>query len=148
MKYSHARSQALSILSQQEVAWVPRRRPYITPVDETTIGRRLREIRQRRGFTQAEIAEHLGIDQTLVSNYERGAARIHGALVAGFAKALRVSADEILGIKNLAGKNHKNGRLVRRLERIQELPAADQRAVLKFLSALLERPGRKTSSQN
>jgi len=126
---------------------VPRRRTYITPVDEKTIGRRLRELRRRRGFTQAEVAEQVGIDQTLVSNYERGAARLHGALVAGFAKALRASADEILGLKDVSTKNHSNGRLLRRLQRIEELPVADQRAVFKFLNALLERHGRDRSAR-
>ncbi len=121
---------------------MPRRRTYITPVDEKTIGRRLRDLRKRRGFTQTEVAEQLGIDQTLVSNYERGAARLHGALVAAFAKALRVSADEILGLKGISAAA-TNGRLLRRLQRIQELPPADQRAVLKFLGALLERHSRK-----
>ena len=126
---------------------MPRRRTYITPVDEKTIGRRLRELRRRRGFTQAEVAEQVGIDQTLVSNYERGAARLHGALVAGFAKALRASADEILGLKDVSTKNHSNGRLLRRLQRIEELPVADQRAVFKFLNALLERHGRDRSAR-
>lgn len=126
---------------------MPRRRTYITPVDEKAIGRRLREIRQRRGFTQAQVAGQLGIDQTLVSNYERGAARLHGALVAGLAKALRVSADEILGLKDLPARNHVDGRLLRRLERIEELPVADQRAVLKYLSALLERRARQKDSR-
>lgn len=121
---------------------MPRRRTYITPVDEKTIGRRLRELRQHRGLTQAEVAEQLGIDQTLVSNYERGAARLHGALVAGFAKALKVSTDEILGVKESSTRNGAaKGRLLRRVERIAELPRADQRAVLKFLDALLERHG-------
>jgi len=142
MTYSHALSQALSILGGRRLGYLPRRRTYITPVDEKTIGRRLRELRRRRGFTQSEIAEQVGIDQTLVSNYERGAARLHGALVAGFAKALRVSADEILGLKDVAASS-TNGRLLRRLQRIEELPLADQRAVLKFLGALLDRHGRK-----
>lgn len=127
---------------------MPRRRTYLTPVDEKAIGRRLRELRKRRGFTQAEVGEQLGIDQTLVSNYERGAARLHGALVAGFAKTLRVSADEILGLKETAAKTHVNGRLLRRLERIRELPNADQRAVLKFLGALLERHARKSAARH
>lgn len=125
---------------------MPRRRTYITPVDERTIGRRLRELRQRRGLTQAEVAAQLGIDQTLVSNYERGAARLHGALVAGFAKALRTSTDEILGLRDTSPKNGGvSGRLLRRIQRITELPRADQRAVLKFLDALLDKRQRHTA---
>ncbi len=119
---------------------MPRRGTYTTPTDEKTIAARLRDIRRRRGLTQAEVAKQLGIDQTLVSNYERGAARLHGALVAGFAKTLRVSADEILGLKDSAPKNGAaNGRLLRRLLRIEELSPSDRKAVLKFLDALLER---------
>lgn len=116
---------------------MPRRRTYITPVDEKGIGRRLRDIRQRRGLTQGELAQQLGIDQTLVSNYERGAARLHGALVAGFAKALRVSSDEILGLKQSIGPDPTNARRLRRLQQLDLLPVADQRAVLRFMEALL-----------
>lgn len=122
---------------------MPRRRSYITPVDEKTIGRRLRELRVRRGLTQAALAEQLGIDQTLVSNYERGVARLHGALIAAFAQALRASADEILGLKDLKPKPQENGRLLRRLQRVEELSVADQRAVLRYLAALLERRERR-----
>jgi transcriptional regulator with XRE-family HTH domain len=126
---------------------MPRRRTtYITPSTEEAIGKRLRELRKRRGLTQAVIAEQLGIDQTLVSNYERGVARLHGALVGGFARALRVSADVILGLKDSPPAAQPNGRLVRKLERIHELPPADQRAVIKYLNALLEQRQRRPRS--
>ncbi len=124
---------------------MPRRRTYITPVDEKAIGRRLRELRRRRGLTQTEIAEQLGIGQALVSNYERGAARMHGALVAGFAKALNATADEVLGLKDSPAPKEGNGRLLRRLQRIEELGTADQKAVLKYLDALLDRNERRAS---
>ena len=38
------------------------RKGYISPVDEKTIGRRLKELRKRRGLTQAEVAEALQIE--------------------------------------------------------------------------------------
>jgi transcriptional regulator with XRE-family HTH domain len=124
---------------------VPRRKAYTTPVDEKTIGNRLREIRRRRGFTQAEIAEQLGLDQTLVSNYERGAARLHGALVAGFAKALRVSSDELLGLKPLKEtQSSRMARLLKRLGAVEKLPLSDRRTVLKLVEGLVERHGRVT----
>jgi transcriptional regulator with XRE-family HTH domain len=142
MHHSHASSQALSILDPD----MPRRRTYLTPVDEKTIGRRLRELRERRGLTQAQLAEQVGIDQTLVSNYERGTVRLHGALVAGFAKALKASSDEILGIKESALKSPAtSGRLLRRLQRIEQLSRADQKSVLKFLDALIERNERRSA---
>jgi transcriptional regulator with XRE-family HTH domain len=112
-------------------------------VDEKLIGRRLRELRKHRGLTQAEVGAQLGVDQTVVSNYERGAARVHGALVAAFAKVLRTSADEILGLKDSTEKSPPKGRLIRRLERVGELAVADQRAVLKYVDALVERNSRR-----
>ena len=119
---------------------MPRRRAYTTPVDEKTIGKRLREIRKRRGLTQAEVAGQLGLDQTLVSNYERGAARLHGALVAGFAKALRVSSDELLGLKPVKEtQSPKTARLLKRLQKVEELPLSDQRTLLKLVQGLLAR---------
>jgi transcriptional regulator with XRE-family HTH domain len=68
-------------------------------VDEKTISRRLAEIRRSRGLTQVELAAKLGLNQPLVSQYERGDIRMHASLVAAFAKALRVSSDELLGLQ-------------------------------------------------
>lgn len=117
---------------------MPRIGNYVSPVDEKTIAKRLREIRTRRGKTQAELAEALGIDQTLVSAYERGAVRLHGAILAGFAKVLRTSADEILGLKELP----KDGilsdrRFIRRLERVDKLPKRAKQALLKTIDTYL-----------
>jgi len=118
---------------------VPRVGSYIAPVDEKTIARRLRELRKRRGKTQAEMAAALGIDQTLVSAYERGAVRLHGAIVAAFAKALRASTDQILGLKELKQDGlFSDRRFIRRLERIEKLPKRAKQALLKTIDTYLD----------
>jgi len=115
---------------------VPRVRKGITsPVDEKMIGRKLREIRQSRGMTQTELAEQLNIKQVLVSSYERGAVRMHGVLIAAFAKTLGASADEILGLD----KPRRNGastdrRVVRLLQEINGLSRRERDALLKTIS--------------
>lgn len=115
-----------------------RRGRYIAPVDEKTIGSKLREIRKRRGLTQVELAEKLGIGQVLVSQYELGEARVHGALVAAFAKALRTSADEILGLKpSKENGAMKDRRFLRRLPQIDRLPRRKKDALLTTIDALL-----------
>jgi transcriptional regulator with XRE-family HTH domain len=107
-------------------------------VDERTIARRLKELRKRRGKTQAELAAALGIDQTLVSAYERGAVRLHGAIVAAFAKALRTSTDQILGLKELKQDGlFSDRRFIRRLERIEKLPKRAKQALLKTIDTYL-----------
>lgn len=117
---------------------MPRVGKYIAPVDEETIARRLKELRQKRGKTQAELAAILGIDQTLVSAYERGAVRVHGAIVAAFAKALRTSTDHILGLKDAKNEGvFADRRFIRRLERIDKLPKRAKQALLKTIDTYL-----------
>lgn len=124
---------------------MPGRRPhYRTPVDEKTIGRRLRELRNGKGLTQVQLAEAVGVDQTLVSNYERGAVRLHGALVAGFAKALGVSADEVLGLHE--SKKSNNGdpldrRFARRLKLVSQLSRRQKDALLTTIDTFLKGAG-------
>lgn len=117
---------------------VPRVRNYIAPVDEKTIARRLRDLRKRRGRTQTEMAQALGVDQTLISAYERGAVRLHGAIVTAFAKVLKTSTDEILGFKEgKPGGLYSDRRFIRRLERIEKLPKRSKQALLKTIDTYL-----------
>lgn len=122
---------------------MPRRTVTKPPgAEEQAIGRRIQALRKRRGMTQAQFAAALGLTQALVSHYERGAVRVHGALVAEMARALATSTDEILGLKaseSGSGEAGVSARTMRRLQRIIELKPEDQRAVLKYLEALLER---------
>jgi len=116
---------------------VPRRRAK-PAIPESAIGSRISEIRKRQAMTQVQLAEVLGMDQSLLSRYERGALRLHGALVADLARALHVSADEILGLKDL-----KNGtpiverRVVRRIQEIERLPRRKKEALLSTIDSFL-----------
>lgn len=117
---------------------MPRVGKYIAPVDEKTIGKRIRELRKRRGLTQVEVAERLGIQQALLSAYELGQVRIHGALVAAFAGLFRVSADEILGLKEPKGNGMlTDRRFIRRLEKIGRLPKRAKQTLLGTIDAYL-----------
>lgn len=117
---------------------MPRVGSYSAPVDEQTIGKRLRELRAKRGLTQAQIGEQLGIDQTLVSSYERGTIRLHGALVAAFAKALRASSDEILCLKDAPNGAFRDRRFIRRLERIETLSQRKKQTLLRMIDLYLD----------
>jgi len=63
-----------------------------------TIAQRLVRLRREKGITQVEMAQLLGVSQSVVSDYERGGLRLHGELIAKVAEILGVSADEILGL--------------------------------------------------
>jgi len=117
---------------------VPRVGKYVTPVDEKTIAKRLRELRKERGLTQTEVAEKLGIQQALLSAYELGQVRIHGALVAAFAALYKVSADQLLGLKEIKGNGAiHDRRFLRRLERIEKLPRRAKQTLLGTIDAYL-----------
>ena len=106
----------------------------------TQVGpRRLTALRQSRRLTQIALGRAAGISQRLVAYYERESAQPPGALLVGFARALQVSADELLGLAPVRETTSpKPARLLKRLRRIEELPAADQRAALKLVDAMLE----------
>ncbi len=116
---------------------MPRRSRQVSSV-EKTIGARLSELRKRRAMTQVELAEKLGMSQSLLSRYERGDLRLHGALVAEIAKALRVGTDEILGFKESQQTDFlADRRFVRRLQQIDQLSKRKKEALLTTIDAFL-----------
>jgi transcriptional regulator with XRE-family HTH domain len=102
-------------------------------------GSRLAAIRQSRGLTQAELGAAAGVSQRVIAYYETETTQPPGALLVDLARALKVTTDELLGLTPLSAKTSpKPARLLTRLQRIEELPPADQRAVLKLVDAMLD----------
>jgi transcriptional regulator with XRE-family HTH domain len=96
-------------------------------------------VRQGRGLTQAELGEAVGVSNRVIAYYEADGAQPPGALLAALAQALKVSTDTLLRLALVKdGTRPKTARLLKRLRRVEDLPAADQRAVLKILDGLLE----------
>lgn len=117
---------------------MPRIGKIVGPVDEKTISKRLRELRKQRGLTQVEVAEKLGIQQALLSAYELGQVRMHGVLVAAFAELFKVSADQILGLKEIKGNGVLHDRrFLRRLEKIEKLPRRAKQTLLGTIDTYL-----------
>jgi len=110
---------------------------------EESVGERIARLRKERGYTQSELAERIGIIQTLVSAYEREQLRLNAEMVVRFALALEVSTDELLGVesaKRSAGK--PSLRLLRRLKKIETLPATQQKSLLQTIDMFLKAAGK------
>lgn len=124
---------------------MPRRRTKVAG-PEKLIGSRIVEVRKRLGMPQVELAAKLGMSQSILSRYERGTIRLHGALVAEFAKVMQVSADELLGLKESKpnGDRPPNRRFLRRIERIESLSRRKQEALLTTIDAFLKSEGRES----
>lgn len=107
--------------------------------DLDDFGARLGALRRARGLSQEELAEQAGVSRRVIAYYETESAQPPGAMLVALGRALKVSTDELLGVKPLTEKTSpKTARLLKRLRRVEELPPADQRAVLKLVDAMLE----------
>ena len=107
----------------------------------SAFGARLIALRKARSLTQIQFAELVGVTQPVVSYYEAKADVPAGDLVAKFAYALKVSTDELLGVKALPKidsptTNPEARRYWRRFQQLMELPEKDQRAVFRLLDTM------------
>jgi transcriptional regulator with XRE-family HTH domain len=104
---------------------------------------RLAALRRSRGLTQDELGRAAGSSQRMIAHYENTPdARPPADVVAALARALQVSADELLGLEPISDEvSSARYRLRKRLRKVEELPPDDQKTVLKIVDALLEKRG-------
>ena len=111
-----------------------------------SIGQGVARIRKERGFTQAELALKIGIVQTLVADYVTDSLRLTAEMAVRFAMALDVTLDEMLHPNAAMSSTRKPSRkLLRRLERIEELPPTQQTTLLRTIDTFLEIAALKTA---
>jgi transcriptional regulator with XRE-family HTH domain len=118
---------------------------------QTEFGERLVALRQQRALTQVQLAEVAGLTQRAISYWETMPGYPAAPAIVALAKALRVSSDELLGIKALprsatAVQAPEEKRLWKKLRLIAALPERDQRAVLRIIdSATLATQARRSA---
>ena len=65
--------------------------------EREALGSRIRTWRQRRRFSQSELAERSGVTQSTLSNYENGKREPAVSILIHIAEVLDVSLDELAG---------------------------------------------------
>jgi transcriptional regulator with XRE-family HTH domain len=108
---------------------------------QTEFGEKLVALRQQRGLTQVQLAAASGITQRAISYYETMPGYPAAPAIIALAKALRVSADELLGLKPLPHalttvQQPEERRLWKQFRRVAALPERDQRAVLRLINSV------------
>lgn len=112
---------------------------------ETPFGKRLAALRKARGMTQIRLAKAAATTQRAISYYENEAGFPPAPAVMDLARALRVTTDELLGIKPQPREVSKlerlhsdpeSRRLWKRFRQIVELPEKDQKAVIRLIDSL------------
>jgi transcriptional regulator with XRE-family HTH domain len=127
------------------------RKKRLTPIPITTtdndIGNRIAERRIALGLTQLQLAEEMGLIQSLVSAYERGVLRLTADMVIRFAKVLNVSTDYILNVETIEKKNDFPLKITSRMAGIQKLPETERRHLFHIIDTYIS-TGTKKDPQN
>jgi transcriptional regulator with XRE-family HTH domain len=107
------------------------------------LGARIAALRKEQNMTQAQFAELLDLTQQMVASYEVGRRRVPVSLLPQIAATLTVSLEDLIG-KNSASpaKRGPAPKLQQQIERIQQLPRAQQKFVMQMLDTVLQQAGR------
>ena len=95
-----------------------------------------------KGLTQTELGNKIGASQRAMSRYETVAELPPAHVIVKLAKALQVSADDLLGLKPpkrppLPKHDPETKRLWKKFQQVRELPTKDQRAVIRLINSLV-----------
>ncbi|WP_340701590.1 helix-turn-helix transcriptional regulator [Brevibacillus borstelensis] len=70
-----------------------------------TLGEKLKNLREQRGWTQSQAAERIGISSQVVSNYERNYRSPDKETLSRIAKVYNCSLDWLLGVTDNPDRN-------------------------------------------
>jgi transcriptional regulator with XRE-family HTH domain len=135
-------AQTISLINMHVILFLmPRlsdKQPKPLDIEIEPFGPRLAKIRKLRGFSQYSLADELGVTRKRISDYERGLAHPNEEMIIHLAIALKVSADALLGLKEIDLPESPSVRFTRRLKDLESLPEAKKRAVVKILDEFIK----------
>ncbi|MBX9853173.1 MAG: helix-turn-helix domain-containing protein [Cytophagaceae bacterium] len=101
-----------------------------------TFGKKLRECREAKGFSQSKLAQELGLHHSIIGRYERDEAKPTIDVVKGMSKALNTTVGYLLGETSDA-LMIKDPVMLERFQEISNLPDEDKKCVYSLLDAYL-----------
>ena len=102
------------------------------------LGSRIAQQRKESHSTQVQRAETLGVSQPTMNAYELGQRRVRVFALPILAKTLDVGLQELLGESPAATKKRGPApKLQQQVERLAQLPKAQQRVVMQMLDGVL-----------
>ena len=102
------------------------------------IGNNLQSIRKRRGLTQKELGEKIGLTREAIASYETGRAHLMIITLLDLADVLRVKVNEILGLEQPATETAVTRRWAKRLNIIEGLPESIKKHILRTLDDVIK----------
>lgn len=95
---------------------------------------RLRETREKRGLTQADLGKEAGLPSTTISHFESGSRKPSFDNLRRLTKVLAVSTDYLMGIVDLPDASAAATRIARHLEHATEEDLKTLEAVAKSIA--------------
>jgi len=103
-------------------------------------GKRLVSLRKSRGLTQKQLGEKIGVSKRVIAYYEGETNYPPAHLIVPLSKALNVSTDELLGVKDINEiVDPKLSTLWRRLKVLETFSEKERRAVLQYVEIISEK---------
>ncbi len=100
-------------------------------------GNKLVSLRKAKGLTQAQLGDLVGVSYRVIAYYEKETQYPPSRLIVPLAKALGISTDELLGMKETKTDfDPANAALWRRLKVVENLPQIDQKAILHYIKTI------------
>ena len=106
------------------------------------LGARIAQLRKEQDITQVQLAEWLNVSQQTVNAYEVGRRRMAVSALPTIAKLLGVALEELIGEPPKPGKRGPAPKLQQQMERINQLPKAQQKFVIKMIETVLSQASR------
>jgi transcriptional regulator with XRE-family HTH domain len=115
---------------------------------EPVVGKRLAIARQRKGITQADLAERLGVSQSLVAHYETRATNPQLGFLERAAVELGTTVAELIGEEESPApkKPGPRSQLDLAVEKLKELPRTEQQRIVEMLDDAIERAQRRVGA--
>ncbi len=85
-------------------------------MDKTVLGKRIREARTKKGYTQDQLAEEIKVSVVYLSELERGLKLPSLTLFVDIARVLNVSTDSLLTGELDSGKTHVYNEFTKKLD--------------------------------
>jgi len=104
----------------------------------SVIGKRLQVIRKRRGLTQKELGEKIGLTREAVASYEAGRSHLMDTTLMDIAAVMRVSVNDILGLEHRSAEIPVTRRWAKRMAIIESLPESIQKHILRTLDDVIK----------
>ena len=102
------------------------------------IGKNLQSIRKRRGLTQKELGEKIGLTREAVASYEAGRSQLMVTTLLDIAVVLRIAVNEILRLERIATEITVTRRWAKRMEIIESLPESVKKHILRTLDDVIK----------